>query len=303
MIAGRGEEDHEEPHDRRQLVNQAIGAFTIGSFECHVVSDGVAAYEPEDLYSDLGPDEAVPAVGPLVNDQGLMHLPYYPLLVRTPDGLALIDTGAGLALAEEWGEPVGRLDEALGAAGVAADDIGLVLLSHAHPDHIGGLTTGNESGRRLVFPRARHVISRTEFEYWTSDRVPAGFASMGDLARLHLKPIERAGMLDLVDGEQEVAPGIHVLPAPGHTPGHVAVSISAASQHAIFVGDAVLGELNFGHPDWTSVLEVDRAQAARTRRRLLDEATREAAVVAGYHLWGPGTVERHENAYRWNPLQ
>jgi len=115
----------------------------------------VAAYEPEDLYSDLGPDEAAPAVGPLVNDQGLMHLPYYPLLVRTPDGLALIDTGAGLALAEEWGEPVGRLDEALGAAGVAADDIGLVLLSHAHPDHIGGLTTENESGRRLVFPRAR----------------------------------------------------------------------------------------------------------------------------------------------------
>ena len=142
--------------------------------------------------------------------------------------------------AEEWGEPVGRLDEALGAAGVAADDIGLVLLSHAHPDHIGGLTTGNESGRRLVFPRARHVISRTEFEYWTSDRVPAGFASMGDLARLHLKPIERAGMLDLVDGEQEVAPGIRVLPAPGHTPGHVAISISAGSQHAIFVGDAVL---------------------------------------------------------------
>ena len=64
MIAGRGEEDHEEPHDGRQLVNQAIGAFTIGFIECHVVSDGVAAYEPEDLYSDLGPDEAAPAVGP-----------------------------------------------------------------------------------------------------------------------------------------------------------------------------------------------------------------------------------------------
>ena len=284
-------------------MSDAIRAFTIGSFECRVVPDGVAAYEPQSLYSGLPPEETGPAVGPVVNDQGLMPVPYHPLLVRSADGLALIDAGAGLSLAKESGEPIGRLGKALSAAGVAAGDIGLVLLSHAHPDHIGGLTAGNDSGRRLVFPSARHLISRAEFEYWTSGRVPGDFAWMGDLARLHLLPIERAGMLDLVDGEQEVAPGIRVIPAPGHTPGHLAISVSAGSQHAIFVADAVLGELNFGHPDWTSVLETDRAQAARTRRLLLDQAARDTAMVAGYHLWGPGTVERHGRAYRWDPLR
>lgn len=65
--------------------------------------------------------------------------------MRTATGLALIDTGAGPGLAEQSGEPVGRLPEALAAAGVAADDVALVVLSHAHPDHVGGLTTGNNS--------------------------------------------------------------------------------------------------------------------------------------------------------------
>src|SRR5690348_11088016 len=81
----------------------------------------------------------------------------------------------------------------------------------------------------------------------------------------HLIPIGQAGLLDLVAGEQEVAPGIHVVPAPGHTPGHLAIWLTSGSQHAVFVADAVLGETNFAHPDWTSVFDTDRAQAARTR--------------------------------------
>jgi glyoxylase-like metal-dependent hydrolase (beta-lactamase superfamily II) len=100
----------------------------------------------------LPPGPTGPVVGLLLNDRGLVRLPYHPLLVRTAAGLALIDTGAGPGLAEQSGEPVGRLPEALAAAGVAAEDVALVVLSHAHPDHIGGLTAGNGGGRRLVFP-------------------------------------------------------------------------------------------------------------------------------------------------------
>jgi len=213
----------------------------------------------------------------------------------------LIDAGTGPALAEEWGEPIGRLREALSAADAEPEDIGLVLLSHAHPDHIGGLTVEHGGSRRPMFPNARHVISRTEFEYWTSDRVPDDFAGMGGLAHLNLTTLERTGILDPLDGEQEVGSGIRVIPAPGHTPGHVAISISEGSETAIFVADAVLGELNFDHPDWSSRLEVDRA--VRTRRRLLDEAAHDSTTVVGYHLWGPGIVERRGAVYRWDPLQ
>jgi len=284
-------------------MGEAVRAFTVGSVECRVVPDGVMGYEPESLYSGLPPEETGPAVSRLVDDRGLVPVPYHPLLVRTAAGLALIDTGAGLAVAEESGEPVGRLPQALAAAGVAADDVALVVLSHAHPDHIGGLTAGNGSGRRLTFPRARHVIGRAEYQYWTSGQVPGDFAWMGDLARQHLIPVERAGLLDLVEGEQEVAPGIRVIPAPGHTPGHLAIGLASGPQHAIFVADAVLGEPNFAHPDWTSPFDTDRAQAARTRRQLLDAAARDTAVVAGYHLWGPGTVAPHADGYHWNPLR
>lgn len=114
-------------------MDDSLRVFTVGSFECLVVPDGAAAYEPGSLYSDLPADDTAPAVAPLVNDQGLMRLPYHPVLVRTADGPDLLDSGAGLALAEEIGEPVGRLHDALGAAGVAAEEVGLVVLLHAHP--------------------------------------------------------------------------------------------------------------------------------------------------------------------------
>jgi glyoxylase-like metal-dependent hydrolase (beta-lactamase superfamily II) len=284
-------------------MSEAVRTFTIGSVECRVLSDGIMAYEPESLYAGLSPEDTGPVVSPLLDERGLVAVPYHPLLVRTAAGPALIDAGAGLALAEESGEPVGRLPQALGAAGVAAEDVALVVLSHAHPDHIGGLTTKNGAGRRLVFPRARHVICRAEYQYWTSSQIPGDFAWMGELARQHLIPLEQAGLLDLVEGEQEVAPGIRVVPAPGHTPGHMAIWLTSGSQHAIFVADAVLGETNFAHPDWTSVFDTDRAQAARTRGLLLDAAARDTAIVVGYHLWGPGIAERHVGAYRWNPLR
>ena len=83
----------------------------------------------------------------------------------------------------------------------------------------------------------------------------------------------------------------------------MAISLAFGSQQAIFLADAVLGEPNFAHPDWTSALEIDRPQAARTRRQLLDAAARDTVTVVGYHLWEPGTVERHADAYRWNPLR
>ena len=284
-------------------MSEAVRAFTIGSVECRVLPDGIMAYEPESLYAGLSPADTGPAVGSLLDERGLVPVPYHPLLVQTAAGPVLIDTGAGLALAEDSGEPVGRLPQALAAAGVAAEDVPLVLLSHAHADHIGGLTTKDNTGRRLVFPRARHVIFRAEYQYWTSGQVPGDFAWMGELARQHLVPIERAGLLDLVEGEQEVAPGVHIIPAPGHTPGHMAIWLASGSQQAIFLADAVLGEPGFAHPDWTSVFDTDRAQAARTRRQLLDAATRDAAIVTGYHLWGPGTAERHAGVYRWHPLR
>jgi len=283
-------------------MSDSVRPFTAGSVECLVVPDGTLGYQPESLYSDLPTEDTAAAVNALVDSDGLIPVPYHPVLVRTADGLVLLDAGVGVALAAEVGAQAGRLRAALAAEGVAAEDIGLVVLSHAHADHVGGLTEVDGTERRLLFPNARHVIARAEFDYWTSRQASADHAWMAELARLHLLPVEQAGMLDLVVGELDVAPGIRVIPAPGHTPGHMAVSISAETRQAVFLADAVLGELNFRHPEWTSRMDADRPQAARTRRRLLDAAADDGAMVFGYHLWGPGIVEREAGAYRWSPV-
>jgi glyoxylase-like metal-dependent hydrolase (beta-lactamase superfamily II) len=287
---------------RGHLVSEAVLAFTVGSLKCRVVPDGIATYKRDSWYSDL-PDEELDSSVPSHPDYpGLVRVPYHPILLQTADGLALVDAGAGPTLAEEWGEPVGHLRQALQAANVEPDDVGLVLLSHAHPDHIGGLTVEEEGGRRPLFRNARHVISQTELAFWMSDRVPDDFAGMATLARVQLEPLERAGILDPIDGEPELAPGIRIIPAPGHTPGHLAVAVSSGSDTALLVADAVLGETNLEHPDWSSRLEVDRAGAVRTRRMLLDRAASDGSTVVGYHLWRPGLVKRRGQRYQWNPM-
>jgi glyoxylase-like metal-dependent hydrolase (beta-lactamase superfamily II) len=275
--------------------------LSFGALECRVVPDGVGSYNKETMYSDVPAELLAASLQGVLNDEGFLPLPYHPLLIQTDDHVVLVDAGAGAELAKEWGEPVGRLRNALRAADVQADEVGLVLISHAHPDHVGGLTEGDGDGRRPVFTNARHVISRTELGYWASDRVPNEFASMAALARLHLTPLEQAGMLDQIDGETELVPGIQVIPAPGHTPGHLAVVISAGSDTGMFVADAVLGETNFEHPEWSSRLESDRQGAVETRRRLLDRAAADRCTVFGYHLWKPGVVERDGRRYRWSP--
>src|SRR5262249_15296998 len=140
--------------DGSSVLREAVRALTIGSVACRVLPAGIMAYEPESLYAGLSPEDTGPAVSPLLDDRGLVPVPYHPLLVQTAAGPALIDTGAGLALAEESGEPVGRLPQALGAAGVAAEDVALVPLSHAHPDHIGGPAPQKGTPPPLGIPRS-----------------------------------------------------------------------------------------------------------------------------------------------------
>lgn len=164
--------------------------FTVGSIQCETLSDGVIRFPASSLYTGRPPGEVEHELRDVITGTGLVPLPYSPVLLRIGGDLALIDTGSGQALAEMVGAPIGKLADSLAVAGVAADDIRLVLISHAHGDHIGGLTVKDGDGRRPVFRNARHVIGSTEFSYWASVQMTGDDAWIADFARLHLLALD-----------------------------------------------------------------------------------------------------------------
>lgn len=263
-------------------------SFGANGVQCVRLADGELPYPPTLLLANAQPDELARALAGELDKTGMIVGRFNPLLIRTKDAVVIVDTGIGRFAP---GEGAGRLRESLREEGVEPGDVDCVVLTHAHPDHLGGLIDGGEP----VFTRARHVILALEWEFWAEagDRVPDPIAVGFKEA---LVPLHDLGRLDLVDGDAEVVRGVRLTHAPGHSPGHVVVELGDPVG-AVFLADAVLHEAGFQHPEWTCAIDVDPPLAVRTRRTLLERAADERLLVAGYHLGRHGYVERNRGAF------
>lgn len=250
----------------------------VGEIRLTMIPDGYHRCDP--LGTFVGSTHADwDAHAHLLDGRGRLVMTMGALLAELPDGRrALIDLGFGprtviledLAM-EFWG---GRLLESLATLGIAARDIDAVLYSHLHADHVGW-TSARQDGA-LTFERARHVMFRNEWEHWIA-RTGAGGPSEPDVAAL----TER---VDLLDGENEIVPGITAVPTPGHTPGHCSFLVVSGNQRAVVLGDAVHCPLQITHPEWTFVADVNPDAARRARERLLPELDAPDTVVVGAHF-------------------
>ena len=263
-----------------------MNRLKIGDFDCWPLSDGELVYPG----STVLPPESVPP------DE--VAVPYTAMLVDTGSARILIDTGAGAL-----GPDTGKLPENLTAAGFTPAEIDIVVLSHAHPDHIAGVAR---------FQNARLVIMRTEFDFWTAagtqSKLEKGeLYGLGPLEQLmthyvreHLSAVDD---LTLLKQPTEIASGVLVFPAPGHTPGHAAILISSGRQQLLYVADAVIHPAQFEHPEWTSAFDLSRDETVSTRKQLLDRAAIDRCLVAGFHLpGGVGAVEARQGRFRWEPV-
>jgi glyoxylase-like metal-dependent hydrolase (beta-lactamase superfamily II) len=275
--------------------------FWLGAFECIVVSDGVhAARNPAPkLFANASGErlhQVLSAHG-LNPEQWEEHVSELPCLVlRNANHSVLIDTGGG----DFFMQAAGGLIPRLRAEGTAPGSIDTVILTHGHGDHVGGNTTPEG---KPAFPNARFVMWKDEWDFWFSDTAEAR-ASKGlvAMAREKLKPIK--GQLSLLDDETEIVSGIRVVSAPGHTPGHMAVVISSNHEQLICISDAALHPIHLVQPDWYSVVDIAPDQASATRRRLLEWAVAENALVQAFHFPFPGLghVIQKGDVWQWQPI-
>lgn len=221
-------------------------------------------------------------------------------LLQWPDRTVLIDTGAGALM----GPLLGRLRANLGAAAEVPAAVDHVLLTHMHPDHIGGLVGDDGTPS---FPRATLMVDQTELEFWSDDRnlkaAPETVRDSFAIVRRNVAPYRDRTMP--FRGSSAVLPGLEAVALPGHTPGHTGYLLSDGGERLLIWGDIVHApEVQCARPEVTVVFDSDQAQAARTRHAILERAVAEDLVVSGMHMSFPGfsRVARHGNAYRLQPL-
>lgn len=221
-------------------------------------------------------------------------------LVSLGNRLIAIDTGADTL----FGPPAGRYLGNLAAVGIEPEDIDTVLLTHLHPDHIGGLIAGG----RTVFPKAEIVASARDHNYWTSS---AEKAKAPDFARPWFDAVatmtRRYGeRLRLFEGETEVLPGLQAVALPGHTPGHTGFVLRSGTDALFFWADTTDSTaLQLNNPERTLIFDVDQQAGAVARRKAIDMAATDRLLIAGSHVPFPsfGHVTKRTGRYDFVPAE
>ena len=272
-----------ESHARETPGARARG-FQLGEMQVTTLLSGTAPNDdPKKIFANEVPmDEFADVSAENFLRTDVLQFYYTPTLVRTGDATILFDTGLS---AESLAGP-------LAEAGVTADDITHVVITHMHPDHIGGMT--HEDGS-LAYPNAAYLTGAIEFDTNGHGKNKVFEGKVRPFA-------ERFGFLN--DGDT-VASGVTATAAFGHTAGHMIYRLESGGQQLLLVADLVGHYVwSFANPDWTMLYDADKAQANATRRKVLDLLATDKIPMIGYHMPFPaaGYVETRGAGFRFVPV-
>jgi glyoxylase-like metal-dependent hydrolase (beta-lactamase superfamily II) len=272
----------------------------VGDLEVTALWDGTASFDPHWLQGQTTIDGAVKA---LHEDPHLLDVADTGFLVNTGKQLILIDAGSGT-----WfgGGALGHMADSLVSAGYAPKEVDLVLVTHLHSDHIGGLTT--RDGKR-VYPNAEVYVAKEDSDFWLSPdmaaKAPKDAQPFFQSAQAIAAPYIQAGKWHTFSGTDSIVDGMQLVPLHGHTPGHTGYEFSSGGQKVLFWGDTIHAQrVQLQRPEVTVVFDIDPAMAAVTRNQLLSELARENVVIAGPHMLFPSLGRLHAagSGYSWAPV-
>ena len=270
----------------------------LGAFKIVVVNDGTRVSDkPHETYGTNQPQEAVAELlqQNFLPTDALLNS-YSPVLVDTGSDLVLFDTGMGEGGREAG---AGRLLDGIRAAGYAPEQVSVVVVTHMHGDHIGGLM---EAGKP-AFANARYVMGEVEYAFWKDPARAGTPAENGHKAVLE-KVVPLAEKTTFIGDGAAVVPGISAIAAFGHSPGHMVFRLDSDGKGLMLTADTANHYVvSLQRPVWEVRFDMDKAKAAETRRRVFDMIASERLPFIGYHMPFPavGFVEKQGEGYRFVP--
>lgn len=275
----------------------SIYRFKVGAFEVTNIQDGfVQGAGPHPIFGSDQPAEVVQAELAANGLPTTRHENQFNVtLVNTGKELVLFDTGNVKGRAPT----TGRLSQLLVTAGYSPEQVDVVVITHGHGDHVGGLLDDGKP----TYPNARYVFGAVEFDYWNKgENIPDSRKATRDVFMQFAVPLaEKATM---IKADDEVVSGVRAIAAYGHSPGMLAFHIQSEGKRLLNWADTANHYLlSVGHPDWQVSYDQDREMGATTRRRIFDMVTADKIPVTGYHMPFPavGFVEKTTASYRWVP--
>lgn len=192
--------------------------------------------------------------------------------------------------------PPAPIPAQLASLGVQPEDINHVVITHTHWDHYAGTTSPAESGYAPTFPRARYYLGVAD---WRDAELQMALRDQTSLQARTLGVLWDRGLLHLVEGWEQIAEGIDILPAPGESPGHQIVQVQSQGETLYVIGDLFDHVIEIEHPDWMATW-ADSETMRATRHWLLQEALATHALLIAAHIAAPGYIERSGNGLRWS---
>ncbi|RWL94264.1 MAG: MBL fold metallo-hydrolase [Mesorhizobium sp.] len=277
--------------------------YKVGSLEVTAVYDGIWR-KPHDpaFIKDVSVDDTKAALAKAGLTTEFMPIPLTVVVLKMNGRTIMMDAGSGVG---QWQANATHLPANMKAAGIDYKAIDTILISHFHPDHVWGLM---EKGTNdPVFPNAELVVNATEYNWWTDPsrlaKLPEGRKPAGKRIAENFPKWKN---WKLVDDGAEVVPGIRLMAAPGHTPGHSVYHVDAGAEQFLVSADTMyVPALLAPHPEWQGAYDQDGPMAIATRHRLIDQVIADNVRICGSHFPFPGTGSfvKDGNAYAFTPTQ
>jgi glyoxylase-like metal-dependent hydrolase (beta-lactamase superfamily II) len=259
----------------------------LGSLDLHILSDGAYYQDAGAVFGIVPRVMWERVVNPELDDQYRMPIGLNSLLVRSGGKLILLETGVGNKPGHR--RQASPLDDdnllsALRDLNIEPSEIDVVINSHLHADHCGWNTI--EDGEEAVptFPNARYLIQRGEWEaaIEPNERTRATYLEE------NFKPLEKSGQLELVDGELAVTPEVTMIATPGHTEDHASIVLTSGGETAIYIGDMIQHHVQLERTAWVASFDLLPLVSMETKKRIVDRAIEEQALVISVHEPFPG---------------